>query len=139
MKAATATADGKSCRTVDHGTMGNEHDKDDEGCAYDIINSMYRYDRSDFVDESTEDEEPTVNGIVNMTDEVMTLRDNRGLKRYYEMPIIRKGAITGVEVKFMSDIRRHNRTTFIGTENAFSDAEAEVRLTEQLRDAEWAT
>lgn len=38
----------------------------------------------------------------------------------------------------MSDIRRHNRTTFIGTENAFGDAESEVRLTEQLGNAKCA-
>lgn len=43
---------------------------------------MYRYDRHGVMDENTEDEEPALNGMVNITDEVITLRDNRGLKWY---------------------------------------------------------
>lgn len=77
-------------------------------------------------------EEPAVRGVINMTDEVLRLRGNRGKEMYHAMDVIFEGSITGVQVKFMSGIRREDRRTFIGTSNAFQDAEAELRLTEQL-------
>lgn len=67
-----------------------------------------------------------------MTNDVQNLRQKRGLKRYYEMPVIMTGSVTGFELKFMSLCRRQERTTYIRTGNAFADAEAEVRLTEEI-------
>lgn len=116
--------------------VNGSREYNEEECAFDVINAAYRYYRNITGDETSEDDEPALNGIVNMTDDVMSLRDKRGLKRYYEMPLIRKGSMTGVEVKFMSSIRKENRTTFIGTENAFADAEAEVRLSERIGEVE---
>lgn len=75
--------------------VDNEGFEDGEDCAYDVINAMYRYDRNGGTEDGCDDYHPAVNGIVNMTDDVMTRRKNRGLKRYYEMPVIAKGEITG--------------------------------------------
>lgn len=51
---------------------------------------------------------------------------------YYEMPVIQTAKITGVQLKFISRICRQDRTTFIGTANAFGDFQAEVRLVEEI-------
>lgn len=97
--------------------------------AIDIINDRYGWDRSSCDAECEDEYETAVDGIVIITDEVINLRQSRGLKRYYEIPVNHTGKTTGVQLKYMSSIRRNHRTTFIGKGSAFGDAEAEVRLT----------
>lgn len=106
-----------------------------EECAYDAINERYGLDRN-VISYREDQDEPALHDIVNMTEDLLVLRHDRGLRGYHQLPVIMTGAVTGVEVKFMSYSRRDDRRIIIETENPFQDAEAELRLTEEIQNNE---
>lgn len=105
----------------------------EEECAYDVINETYGYGEGMSDPDCDNPEEPALFGIVNATQEMFDLRESRGKTCYYLLPVIAKGIVIGVEIKFMGDIRREKRTMYIGTGTAFQDAEAEIQLSAEMR------
>lgn len=97
-----------------------------EDCLFDIINEMYGYIEPvcEIYDDGTA--APALHGVVNMTEEVVTLRSLRGQKKYFEMEPIHVGTATGVEIKYISHIHHWGRETYISCASALADAEAEI-------------
>lgn len=67
-----------------------------------------------------------VNGITNMSTEVRQFRNQRGRRNYYDMDVLHRGKLTGVEIRFMSECRHLEVGPIITAESAFLDAQAEV-------------
>lgn len=68
-----------------------------------------------------------VTSVVNMTADVMAHRSSRGKPRYYLLGCLKKGTVTGVQVKFMSECRHHDRNVYISTRTALADVSEVLR------------
>lgn len=112
------------------GTGRDEHgDTGDDDCAFSEVNERFGFNRNRNVLTIDEDGEPSLNGIVNLTEEVLELREQRGMRQYHSMPEIMTGTITtGLEVKLMGTLRPQDREVFIRSESAIGDVKEEMRV-----------
>lgn len=69
-----------------------------------------------------------VDGIISMSQAIRRSRLVRGRKSYYDMDVIHRGLMTGVEIKFMGDFDRVLDGSIISTHSAFADAQAKILL-----------
>lgn len=72
-----------------------------------------------------------LNGVINMTSDVMSERRNRQRRSYQTLKPRHTCTATGVEIKFMSPIHFYRRNVNISTKKAFADAETELECPDE--------